>query len=415
MIFFIIQLVALSLLSFAEADTGTTKKALHPFTIDLSKNVPRMVDLINNTQLPPKPEYPGLGSSYGISFDTVKEWQTEWLTSYNWDEDQEYLNNKFNHFITTIESLNIHFIYEKSKSKSSGVIPLILLHGWPGSFLEFLPVIEQLTQPARLSNGKTISFDVIVPSLPGFAFSSAPPANWTVDDTARVFNSLMIDVLGYDKFAVHGTDWGGVVGYSLYEKFNLTTRAAHVTFLPFFPLEPDQLASENITLSPLEQFEEEVSATWSVQGEGYYYEQTYKANTIGLALYDNPMGQLVWMGEKFLNWSDPRAGTAPSVLNSNAILRSVSLYYLTRSFVSAAFLYAQNPGGFRTEYSMAQTDAPLLFSAFKYNMLFWPPELVQRVGNLVNYKNHDFGGHFAGLDNPPALIEDVREIGTYWL
>jgi hypothetical protein len=130
--------------------------------------------------------------------------------------------------------------------------------------------------------------------------------------------------------------------------------------------------------------------------------------------------------------SDPRAGTAPSVLDHKEILTSVSLYYLTKSIVSSIYIYYQNPNGFKSAYTKAKTDAPMLFSAFKYNVGFWPPALVAQTGNLVFYNSmslssaakglhltnpcvdHDFGGHFAGLDNPPALMADLREIGKYW-
>jgi len=139
--------------------------------------------------------------------------------------------------------------------------------------------------------------------------------------------------------------------------------------------------------------------------------------------------------------SDPRAGTPPSVIDHTEILRSVSLYYLSRSFSSSVFIYFQNPDSFGTSYTKAATDAPLLFSAFRYNVGFWPPAVVERVGNLVLYRSkwqylavssfnllplhwsgethalsadHDFGGHFPGIDNPPAVIDDLREIGSYW-
>ncbi|KAL4978213.1 alpha/beta-hydrolase [Aspergillus desertorum] len=384
---------------------------LEQFQVDLSTGVPRMLDQIRSTKLPAQPVYINTVISEGISLSQLKSLRTEWLTKFDWEREQDDMN-KFNHCTALIEGLTIHFIHEKSTA--SGAIPLLLLHGWPGSFLEFAPIIKDLTERATTATGRGVSFDVIVPSLPGFAFSSAPPVNWTTSDTARVFNTLLTKVLHYDTYATFGTDWGAGVAYSLYDQFNTTARAAHLAFLPFYPLNPAQLGAENITLSALEQFEEANTMEWSNSGEGYFIEQTTKANTIGLALYDNPVGQLAWMGEKFLNWSDPNAGTSPSLLNHNEILRSVSLYYLTESFASSVVIYAQNPNGFSTVYTKANTDAPLLFSAFKYNVGFWPPALVAKTGNLVHYRNHDFGGHFPGLDNPPALLGDLREIGSFW-
>ncbi|KAK4626608.1 Putative epoxide hydrolase [Fulvia fulva] len=394
------------------ADRMHDKYHVRPFHIDLSRGVPRMLDLVQNTHLPKEPEYPGLGDSAGIDLDVLKGMREQWLTTFDWNKEQESLN-EFKHYAAVIEGLTIHFIHETSNEP--GAIPLILNHGWPGSFLEFVPLIEDLKSHGKTSTGKDVSFHVAIPSLPGFAFSSAPPVNWTVHDTARVYNTLMTEVLGYETFATFGTDWGGAPSYSLYNNFNKTTRAAHFAFIPFLPLTSEQLAVKNITLDPLETFEQAGLEAWYGTGSAYLEEQTTKPNTIGLALYDNPVGQLAWIGEKFINWSDPRQGTAPSVVTHNEILRSVSLYYLPKSFVSSVFIYFQNAAtGFSADYTKAKTDAPLLFSAFKYNVAFWPPEMVARVGNLVYYKNHDFGGHFPGVDNPPALLADLREIGTHW-
>lgn len=197
----------------------------------------------------------------------------------------------------------------------------------------------------------------------------------------------MADILGYPAYAIHGTDWGSAVAWSLYDRFSSHVRAAHFAFLPFAPLDAAGLAALNISLDALEKFELARNAEWQTKGNGYFIEQTTEPNTIGLALYDNPVGQLAWIAAKFAQWSDPSAGLPPSVLTHTEVLRSVSLYYLTKSFISAAFMYAQNPSGFKTDYVKARTDAPMLFSAFKYNVGFWPEEMVRRVGNLVRYRS----------------------------
>jgi pimeloyl-ACP methyl ester carboxylesterase len=248
-------------------------------------------------------------------------------------------------------------------------------------------LVKELTQRFSLPDGTTVSFDIIIPSLPGFAFSEAPPANWTVDDTARIMNTLMVDILAYEKYAVHGTDWGAGVAYSLYDHFSTHVRASHFVFLPFYPQDPAALAKLNITLNSLETFEESRYIDWATTGQGYFNELSTEPNTIGLALYDNPVGQLAFIGQEFLIWSDPRQGTAPSMLTHNEILRTVSLYYLTQTIVSSGFIYAQNPNGFKANYTRAQNDAPLLYSGFKYNVGFWQQTLVAKVGNLVSYKS----------------------------
>ncbi|KAF2165635.1 hypothetical protein M409DRAFT_23926 [Zasmidium cellare ATCC 36951] len=352
---------------------------VRPFHIALESHVPRMLNLAKETRLPESPIYPGLGSTAGIDTKVLNDLRSQWLSDFNWTREQKELN-QFHHYLAEIEGQTIHYIHEKSSSPDA--IPLMLLHGWPGSFLEFLPVIEPLTKKAKTSTGRPVSFNIII--------------------------------LGYKTFAVHGTDWGAAPAYTLYANYTKTVRAAHLAFLPVYPPTTAQIEAEDITLTPLEQFEYQRANEWARSGDGYFVEQTFQPNTIGLALQDSPVGQLSWIGEKMISWSDPRAGTPPSLITHNEILRSVSLYYLTQSFVSSAFIYFQNPNGFATTYTKAETDAPLFFSSFKYNVGFWPREFVEKVGRLVEYRNHDFGGHFPGLDNPPALIEDLRQFKEYW-
>ncbi|KAJ6507204.1 Alpha/Beta hydrolase protein [Mycena vitilis] len=382
-----------------------------PFTIDLTSEVPRLKSLVNNTRLPEKALYPTFGPEHGIELDFLRELQSDWL-DFDWEAQQAELN-ELNQFTAVIEGLTVHFVHEKSTDPNA--IPVILLHGWPGSFHEFSPVIKTLTQSASVTGpGKNVSFNVVAPSLPGFLFSSPPPANWTVDDTARLFNTLMTEVLGYSTYTLHGTDWGCAVGYSLYSSFNTTVRAAQFVFIPFFPPTPQEMAENNITLTPVQQVAAQRGVDYSTTGTGYFVEQSTKPNDIGLALYDSPMGQLAWIAGNIKLWSDPRAGTPPSVLDNTAILTSISLYYLTNSFLSSVWIYAQNANSFKFMYTKAPTDAPFSFVQYEYNPAFWPEEYVAKIGNLVSYKVHDFGGHFAGLDNPPALIEDIREMGTHY-
>ncbi|TEY28353.1 hypothetical protein BOTCAL_1035g00010 [Botryotinia calthae] len=191
------------------------------FTINLEPC--RMLQLVDQTHLPAFEEYPGLGDSLGIDLNVLKSMQTEWTTTFDWAAEQADLN-RYNHYTTIIEGLTIHFIHQKSSDANA--IPLILNHGWPGSFMEFLPVIDPLTAASSTSNETSrsnrtsTSFHVVVPSLPGFAFSSVPPVNWTLNDTARVFNTLMTEVLKYETYAAHGTDFGSNVAYNLYNNLN---------------------------------------------------------------------------------------------------------------------------------------------------------------------------------------------------
>ncbi|KAF3067833.1 putative epoxide hydrolase [Trichoderma lentiforme] len=407
-------LVLLSTEPLAEA----AKSRISPFKIDLSHRVPHMVDMIKRTQLPSSDLDVAVNSrndstNTGISLSKLESLRSQWLHDFDWEKEQLELN-RLKHFTTIIEGQTIHFIHEVSQARNS--IPLILLHGWPGSFLEMLPVINNLTlkNNSHIASSDEVSFDVVIPSLPGFGFSSPTPKNWTIDDTARVFNTLMQEVLGYDTYAVHGSDWGAFIGWSLYNSYPNSVRATHMALFPELPLQPEQLNAENITLSREDAFSEQLWVDNSVGGSAYAVQQRTKPNTIGLALYDNPVGQLAWIAEKYISWSDPRRGTGPSVLNDHEILRVVSLYYLTESFTSAAYIYNQNPLSFAVPLSKARTGAPFLFSNFKYDTFFIPEQVIRPLTNLVYYKSWDFGGHFCGLDNPPALVQGLREIKKYW-
>ncbi|KAI1176688.1 alpha/beta-hydrolase [Nemania sp. FL0916] len=410
----------LTLLGLPANAAPTQSFKVSPFKVNISDRVPHMLDLIQNTHLPAADYVAAHMSlndtlSTGISLQTLESLTNQWVNNFNWDEEQATIN-KLNHFTVNIEGIDVHFIHEKSGNPNA--IPIILLHGWPGSFLEMVPLIDLLTTNGKTATNTT-TFDVVIPSLPGYGFSSSPPKKvWEASDTARVFDKLMNQALGYERYAVHGTDWGCDVGYSLYEQFNTTVRALHLNFLPFAPRTPEEIAAMNFTLLPGEKVTEQRAADWEQSGNAYFSEQVTKPNTIGLALYDNPVGQLAWIGEKYIVWSDPRQGTGPSVLTHHEILREVSLYYLTDTFISAAYIYNQNPSGFRqSDYTnvKAPNDAPFLYTTFKYNIGFWPKEDVAAVGNLVSYKFRDFGGHFPGLDNPAGLAEDLKDIGKYWV
>ncbi|KAJ7356708.1 Alpha/Beta hydrolase protein [Mycena albidolilacea] len=404
---------------FLPATSRDTDFDVQPFRVNLAHEVPHMKALIQNTRLPGTTLYPAADIEFGIRLDFLRDLQMKWLNDFDWTK-QEAALNKVPHFTAKIEGLTVHFVHARSKEPDR--IPLLMMHGWPGSFQEFLPVIKPLTKLWKSPTGKRISFDVIVPSLPGFLFSSPPPQNWTTNDTARIFNTLMVNVLGYSTYALHGTDRGSVIGYTLYSAFNTSVRAANLKSIPFVAPTPDDIAANNITLSDIAKVTEQRTADNRATGQGYFTEQTFKPNTIGLALYDNPIGQLAWIGGNIQLWSDPRAGTPPSVLTDETLLTMVSLYYLTQTFQSSVWLYAQNPNTFSPNYLKPATDAPLVFSLFEFDIMLWPREYVERASNLVLYKGpsltsgqeHDFGGHFAGLDNPPALIEDLHDLGVYF-
>ncbi|QRV78200.1 epoxide hydrolase [Ceratobasidium sp. AG-Ba] len=303
----------------------------------------------------------------GTSLSWLKARQKDWISSYNWNDEQAKLN-KFNHSTVDIGNMTVHFIHQRASQPDA--IPLLLTHGWPGSFYEFSQVITPLSNPR---GGSNTSFHVIVPSLPGFGFSSPAPPGWTVNSTATLFNTLVTDVLGYKSYVAVGGDWGCIVTWGLHNNHPENIKAVMYTglipmlgptvqFLQDNPLFADKAAN----LSAEEKQKIDNNSIFQNDGMGYFLEQSTRPSTIGLALYDNPIGQLSWISQLYFEGADPLIGVSPSTLNNNTILTSVSLYYLTGTFETAANIYYQNLGTFVPGLRRAVNQLPMGFSTYKY-------------------------------------------------
>ncbi|KAG9080422.1 hypothetical protein FS749_008010 [Ceratobasidium sp. UAMH 11750] len=378
-----------------------------PFKIDLSSRVPRMKDMIERTVLPERSVLGSAGA--GIALTWLKNRQTEWLESFDWQKEEDHLN-KFDHATVDIGDQTVHFIHQRSSNPDA--IPLLLVHGWPGSFHEFHQVIDPLS-----SAQSDVLFHVVVPSLPGFGFSSAPPTGWSLNTTSTLFDTLMHDVLGYKSYMVTGGSCGCVVLWDLHNNHGDHLKGVLYTGLvPHIP--PPLEALENnphfadrarkLTSEQKQRFAD--SAIWAQTGNGYFVEMATRPATIGLALYDNPIGQLAWLGEKYLEWSDPAYGVPPSTMTNNTILTAVSIYYLTRTFETATNTYYQNPFGFQFTMLKAINDVPMGFADYRYEAFYYPKFYLAEMGNLVFHSEHRRGGHLSALDNPPEYVSDIQKM-----
>ncbi|KAF8598945.1 alpha/beta-hydrolase [Ceratobasidium sp. AG-I] len=386
---------------------------IHPFKINLSSRVSHLKDIVQRTQLPNTSVLGSAGA--GIDLTWLKNRQSDWLGRFDWEKEQASLN-KFNHSTVIIGNQTVHFIHQRSSNPNA--IPLLLTHGWPGSFYEFNQVITPLSSP---SNNTEQAFHVVVPSLPGFGFSSPAPAGWGVNDTATLFDTLLSDVLGYKSYAAVGGDWGCAVTWALHNHHTDHVKAVLYTgLIPQLAPSLDTLladprfANETASLSELDKQRLQNNTIFPTTGMGYFIEQTTRPATIGLALYDNPVGQLAWIGEKYLEASDPQYGVPPSTITNNTILTSISIYYLTRTFETATNIYYQNPNTFQNQTPHATNQAPMGFSSYRYEVQYYPEFYLAEVGNLVFYSDHARGGHFSALDNPPAYIKDVQTMMSKW-
>ncbi|CED83938.1 alpha beta-hydrolase [Phaffia rhodozyma] len=393
-----------------------------PFQVSFAQqDVDRMMAKIRDTRLPTAPIVPGASWDYGIDLDWLTELHKYWANEWSWEETEKRIN-KYPHFRVDIEEISLHFVHIKSKQPDA--IPLILSHGWPSSFLEFWEVIDELVDPTKAGQP---AFHVVIPSMPGYTFSSGPQRKgWTVVDTARVYNSLMVNVLGYKTYTCGAGDWGSWITAQILHDYSEFAVVAHFTMIkasvpilnPIYslpillgkiPFVPKGVAR---WLQSLVYTEAEINGLertdkfWK-EGLGYQKIQGSKPMTLGAALFDSPVGILSWIGEKYHGWSDPRAPSAPSQVTPNHIVTVTALYFLTGSIHTSFLPYK--------EYTLSPMAVavgkkrPIGLSIFPAEITQYPRSWVASSCKLVNYKVHARGGHFAAVDNPGAYVEDIRE------
>lgn len=370
---------------------------IKPFKIDIpQQEVERYYRKIKDTRVPTKDIVPNAGSDYGFTTEWATDLYKAWTDKYDWYAEQKVMN-QWPHFTTEIEGINIHFIHQRSESASA--YPLLMVHGWPGSFYEFSRVINPLTDESS-----SLPFHCVVPSLPGFCWSSGPPRGWTLQDTARIFHVLMRR-LGYEEFAVQTGDWGHWVGRELGAQYTDSCKAVHFNFAPA-PL------PEGAELTEREAKVQERVDDWLENHMGYAIMMRTRPHTVGWMLQDNPVGIMVWLGEKYNEAADPNNQHLDEW--KRHILTTVSLYYFSNSIMTSSLPYYENV---RHENfaAFAMEAKNRIKCPFGYTSFYWDTEpsskrAVERTGNLVFYRERDNGGHFAATECPEGLVKDVREL-----
>ena len=341
---------------------------------------------------------------YGANWYYLKELATYWTTRFDWRKAEARLNS-FPQFKARVEDFDIHFYHVRGTGPRP--MPLILTHGWPGSVVEFLDAIGPLSDPARYGGSAQDSFDVIVPSLPGFGFSSKPngkpvgPAT-----TARLWHKLMRDVLGYSRYGAQGGDWGAFVTMQLARQFPDDLAGIHLNAATVRPV-PDS-----------EQTEEErawvrAAAAYRDLESDYAREHQHKPQTVAFALYDNPLGAAAWIIEKFKVWSDS-ANNIELAFSKDQLLTNIMVYLVTDTAATGVWFYRGSADEARAAQGRAvpgKVMVPTGFAAFPHEMtsLEPPRSLLERDFNLVHYAKMPRGGHFACFEQPQLLVGDVRE------
>jgi epoxide hydrolase len=333
--------------------------------------------------------------SQGIPLNYTRELAAYWADEYDWRAREAALN-RFDHFITDIDGLDIHFIHQRSPLPNA--FPLVITHGWPGSIVEFHKVIEPLTDPTRHGGRAEDAFHVVCPSLPGYGFSGKPATTgWGVGKVAEAWEALMVR-LGYDRYGAQGGDWGAAVTTQIGRNKGHCA-AIHLNM-------PIALPPAGGLENPTEEEQQALAAAAEYQqwDSGYSKQQSTRPQTLGYGLVDSPAGQMAWIIEKFRTWMDCD-GHPENVLSRDELLDNVMMYWLTASGASSARMYWES---FRIFGSTTPVELPTGVASFPKEILRAPRGWCEANYNITHWTTMPRGGHFAAFEQPGLFVDDVR-------
>ena len=374
-----------------------------PFKVHWKKSrVKTVLDQVRDYPWPPIPEIPD-GWAYGCDGAYLKALCEHWTKRYDWRAAVDDLN-RFPQFTARVEDFDLHFLHVVGEA--GGKRPLILTHGWPGSHYEFWQAIEKLAFPSRFGGDPADAFDLVIPSLPGFGFSSKPARPIGQRTTARLFNTLMTEVLGYDTYLAQGGDWGAMVTSWLGRDHGAHARAIHLNMLGFRPHGGPTGKAE---------------VAWAARQSGamdmmgaYFRLQTSKPQSIAWMAAGNPVGQAAWILERFHDWSDLRTKSMDEAYPKDRLITNIMLYVMTDSFTTGAWYYR----GLVEEGGLAfqpgeRLETPTAFANFPGEPLYTAPprSFAERAYNITRWTDMPRGGHFAAMEEPELFVDEVRAWG----
>ena len=375
---------------------------VRPFRIEIPEaELTDLRDRLAKTRWPDEPE--GAGWSRGVPLGYLKALAEYWGTSFDWPGSEMRLN-EHPQVTTVVDGQTVHAVHVRSPEPSA--LPLVLLHGWPGSFVELLQVVRPLTEPGGAGGDAADAFHVVVPSLPGFGFS-APlvGTGWSATRIAQVVAELM-HRLGYGRYGVHGTDLGAGVAGALSAVDTEKVVGVHVasdpqTAVSFSMFGGDPASVPGLTDDDRRQVEAMKQA--AMEDQGYLRIQATRPKTLAYALTDSPVGQLAWIVEKFQYWTD-RAATLPEeAVDRDLLLANVTLYWLTRTGASSAHVLYD---GMHTQDWAEPGGAPTGWAVFGSDPV--ARKLLDPDRKFEHWTEFDSGGHFPAMEAPDLLVGDLR-------
>jgi pimeloyl-ACP methyl ester carboxylesterase len=370
---------------------------LAPFCVDIGDDVIAGIRTRLRDATLPQPR--GQGWEHGVSIAYLEHFRRYWIDGYDWAAAQDRLN-AYPQYAVTIDGLRVHFYWVRGTGPTPR--PLLLTHGWPGSVVEFLPVVDALAHPERSGGDSADSFDVIVPSLPGFGFSGRPEDVLGPKSTARLWRRLMSEVLGYQSFGAQGGDLGSMVTAYLGGEHADVVSAIHLNFVPV-------RAAPDAELTPEERGWKTEADAYRARELDYFSLQEHRPQTLAVALQDSPLGAAAWMLERLNAWSDGGVAHAFSI---DDLITNLLLYIATGRIESSLWFYRS----FLLEcdgrtHPSGRVEVPTGVAVFPKEMLNGRPprSWAARDYHLVHWSHMQRGGHFACLEQPELFVRDVRK------
>ena len=376
--------------------------AVQPYKIEIPDSV--LDDLksrLERTRWPD--ELPGTGWDYGSNLDYVKELVEYWRTKFDWHAQEKSINS-FSHFKSEVDGLNIHFIHEKGKGPNP--MPLVITHGWPGTFFEMYKVIPMLSDPASHGGDPADAFDVVAPSMPGYGFSDATDKRGlSVLSIGDLWAKLMSENLGYQRFAAQGGDWGARVTAKLGLSHGDKVIGIHTTSTSS-PTPYQGPGTRELSEAEKAMLAQRVQ--WLADEGGYSHIQATKPQTLSYGLNDSPAGLAAWIVEKYRTWSDC-GGDVESRFTKDELLTTITIYWVTQSINSSTRLYYES---FFQAWDLAKDEkiqVPVAIASFPRENSVPLREWAERSFNIQQWTDMPSGGHFAALEEPDRLVEDIRK------
>lgn len=370
-----------------------------PFNIDIDQSILNDLKVrLSQTRWPD--EIANDDWQYGTNLSYLQSLCTYWETEFDWRQQEVQLNT-FDHFKTTVDGLSIHFIYEKGKGPNA--VPLLLTHGFPDSFIRFLKVIPLLTEPDE----RGVCFDVVVPSIPGYGFSDKPTEpGMNPTKVASIFHTLMTEELGYKQFFAQGGDWGSSITEQLAYKFPSSLFGIHLTDIPYHHL--FTVAAQDLTQPEKEYLEK--GKQWQMTEGGYAILQSTKPQSLAYGLNDSPVGLAAWIIEKFYRWSDNN-GNLEQCFTKDELLTNLTIYWATQTINSTIRIYFESMH-LPPDNADKKVEVPTGVATFPKDLIPAPKEFADRFYNVQHWSEMYKGGHFAAMEQPELLVQDIKKFVT---